>query len=213
MKYLVAGVVVLAACANPTGTNGDQHDMTMTSGICPGHPEQCGGKCCGAKCVETMLDKNNCGDCGVVCNSPLVCSGGGCGCPTGGGGVVQCGGGQSCCGVSGCKSLATDVNNCGMCGHACGGTGDRCVGNSCMCGTNPACTGGTSCCNGSCSASCVPPDMAMPLPDGGVGGLCQCSSHCPLSMLCVGPNCCFEDVFLMTCMPAPPTVCMPNQMP
>ena len=50
-------------------------------GICPGHPDQCGGKCCGATCIDVSHDPHNCGDCGTVCPVGTVCLGGSCGCP------------------------------------------------------------------------------------------------------------------------------------
>ncbi len=187
--------------------------MGPMGSICPAHPDQCGGKCCGSSCAEIMFDVKNCGDCGKTCGTGQVCAGGACGCPPSG---AACGQGQSCCGAAGCKSLMSDVNNCGTCGHACNtNAGESCTSGMCTCG-GTLCKSGENCCSGACSSTCTPPpppDMAMPPgQDGGsAGGLCQCASHCPLSMLCVGPNCCFEDAFLGTCTPA--LTCSPNSSP
>jgi hypothetical protein len=50
------------------------------------------------------------------------------------------------------------------------------------------------------------PDFSMPSFDQGSGGNCMCSTKC--LTLCVGMNCCAEDVLLMLCTADPN--CTPN---
>lgn len=192
---------LLGACASTTSP---KNDLGTGGGICPSNPQQCEGKCCGDKCTLIQVDRNNCGDCLVQCPAGELCAGGTCGCPVSvtSGNVVKCPMGQSCCGVSGCKNLQTDINNCGQCGTKCA-AGATCAGGQCICGGR-ACGVGEVCCNGTCSSTCAV-DMATPARDmGGGGGNCVCASGCPLSMLCVGPNCCYEDILLGgTCTPDP----------
>src|SRR5262249_25059225 len=102
-------------------------------GICPTHPDQCGGKCCGAICQDVMHDPQNCGDCGTVCPVGPVCLGGSGGCPPHG---DKCSLGQSCCGSLGCVSMASDIRNCGACGTRCP-DGATCAGGACMCNGQP----------------------------------------------------------------------------
>jgi hypothetical protein len=181
---------LLVSCAKGS-TPGETPDMRGRS-ICPDNPQLCPGTCCNGTCVDTTIDARNCGACDTQCPSGTVCANGHCGClPTG----TPCGTGQSCCGTNGCKSLMSDVKNCGACGKLCG-TGATCEGGACRCGTQ-TCMGSDVCCNGACAATCAgTPDMAM--------GSCVCSTGCPLSGICVGPNCCFEDVlFGGACLPDP----------
>jgi len=64
-------------------------------------------------------------------NGRLACSASACG---------ACSGGQTACGGS-CTSTATDVNNCGSCGHACNiAGGETCVGGTCTCTTGTDCS-------------------------------------------------------------------------
>jgi hypothetical protein len=185
---------LLFACAKGGGPGGspDMHGRD----ICPDNPSLCPGTCCNGVCVDTSIDVRNCGSCGTQCETGTVCADSRCGClPTG----TACGSGQSCCGNAGCKSLMSDINNCGACGKACG-TGSTCAGGVCKCGT-VVCTAGQVCCNGACAGSCTgTPDMAA--------AACVCPGGCPLSNICVGPSCCFEDVLLGgSCSPDP--ACVP----
>jgi hypothetical protein len=191
--------LVLNACAS---TSGPKPDMGGGSAICPDNPQQCEGKCCGDKCTLVAVDRKNCGNCNVECPQGELCGGGTCGCPVGPGNVMKCPQGQSCCGAKGCKNLMTDGQNCGQCGNACA-QGATCTGGQCICGGR-TCGVGEVCCNGTCSTMCnidmaVPRDMA----GGGGGGGCTCSSGCPLSGLCLGNECCWEDAFLGSCTPDP----------
>ena len=191
--HLVAllALCALSACAMGSGPD-VTHDMQQQS-ICPGNPQFCpSGVCCGTSCADTKVDARNCGGCDIQCETGTVCANGKCGClPTG----VACGTGQSCCGNSGCKSTASDINNCGACGKACG-AGSTCEAGVCKCG-GVACSATQVCCNGACAATCnTAPDMAA--------GKCVCAGGCPITNICVGPNCCFEDVLIGgSCNPDP----------
>lgn len=187
---LLLAVLSLGGCAAATAPG--RQDMAGAL-ICPANPTLCGGACCGTECVDTSIDPRNCGACGGGCEAGTVCANGLCGClPTG----ARCGVGQSCCGNNGCKSLSSDANNCGACGKGCG-SGATCEGGACRCG-GATCAAGQVCCGGACAASCASaPDMAQPPP-------CQCPNGCPLTGLCVGPGCCYEDVALLhRCQPDP----------
>lgn len=184
MFALVVGV--LSACATSTGPTPDM----AAHRICPDNPGNCAGTCCGDACIDTSIDVRNCGGCNTQCPAGTVCAQGRCGClPTG----TPCGSGQSCCGNLGCKSLASDINNCGACGKSCG-SGSTCENSKCKCG-GIECAAGQVCCDGTCAATCAgTPDMAV--------AACACASGCPLSGVCVGPNCCLEDALIAkSCSP------------
>jgi hypothetical protein len=212
MRAFVAALFLfVSGCAgssSPTVNGGK--DGGGGNSICPAHPGQCGGTCCGDQCIDTTIDPRNCGACGMACAAGLVCQAGHCGCfPTG----VACGSGQSCCSSAGCKSLDSDANNCGGCGISCG-TGGTCTGGQCTCG-GAKCSAGQSCCSGMCtSMSCVndmgmPIDMTMPTNT----GLCQCSDHCvnDLFGICMDTNCCYLDALLGSCGAA--ATCTANPAP
>jgi hypothetical protein len=193
VKHLVCllfvALVLHAGCAK---TSPGEEPPAKNKNICPDNPILCSGSCCGIECVDTKLDARNCGACNVICETGTVCANGKCGClPTG----AACGMGQSCCGNAGCKSLMSDINNCGACGKACG-VGSTCENGACKCG-GTTCAAGQVCCEGTCAATCAGnPDMSM--------GMCSCPQGCPLTNVCVGPNCCFEDYLILgTCMPDP----------
>jgi hypothetical protein len=198
--------ILISGCAAANGPNGSG-DGGNGGPICPAHPDQCGGMCCGQICVEVMSDPQNCGACGHVCDPGQVCMGGSCGCqPTG----AMCGQGQSCCNQVGCKSLMSDAFNCGTCGNRCG-PGGACTNGQCTCG-GTMCMSGQVCCNGSCASSCVN-DMGMAFDLSSSSGLCMCSNHCApdLFKICVGPDCCYDEALLGTCMPS--STCQFNQNP
>jgi hypothetical protein len=89
---------------------------------------------------------------------------------------------------------------------------------------DPACPDGQVCVKNRCIDENAPPpgsDLAMSdamtprdftvVIDMATGGPCQCSSLCPITKTCVGPECCVEDVFFGTCMPS--TTCMQQMYP
>jgi hypothetical protein len=76
---------------------------------------------CYDKCVNTENDNDNCGGCGVVCDTALslVCQVGVCVCiPS----LTDCNGH--------CVDTSTNPLNCGACGNVCP-TGETCVGGQC----------------------------------------------------------------------------------
>jgi len=216
MRALVATLCLLVAgCA---GNSAPSVKLDAGGGggssICPSHPTQCGGTCCGDQCIDTTIDPRNCGACGMACAAGQLCQASHCGCfPTG----VACGTGQSCCASAGCKSLDTDANNCGACGVSCG-TGGTCTGGKCTCG-GATCGAGQSCCNGSCSSMSCLNDMGAPIDMTSTStGLCQCSDHCvndPFAVLgitwCLDTNCCYTDALAGTCGTA--ATCQINMSP
>ncbi len=173
---LALGIMGLCfvSCANSSTPPAGGMTPNPPITICPDNPGQCSGTCCGAACVDTKADANNCGACGKSCPSGSMCVGGQCGCPGPGGTATTCGAGQTCCGTSGCKSLTSDSNNCGVCGNSCGGA---------------------TCTNGTCQS---PPDMAAPA--SGDGGSCVCTQTC-LTTCFFG--CCAEELLAGTCTPDP----------
>jgi hypothetical protein len=206
--FFLALIFTAASCSSGNApTMMVRKDMGSGLAICPDHPENCQGKCCGSNCTDTTIDANNCGTCGNKCPAGLVCKAGVCGClPSG----VACGMGQSCCPNTGCHSLDSDVNNCGGCGSmfACG-TGAKCMSGKCVCG-GITCAAGQSCCNGVCASTC----MSSSMPDMAMGSssnmpLCDCTGlaltsnplnpsappdQCPVSHMCVQKDCCAEDI-------------------
>jgi hypothetical protein len=111
-----------------------------------------GTQICGATCVATQTDPNNCGFCAIACSPGSVCVAGNCACPTipaADGGIVLPGP-TTCNGQ--CTNTATDPNNCG----GCAGSG------------GVACAFGSVCSGGECLDRC--PFNACPdssAPDGG----------------------------------------------
>src|SRR5690349_14615146 len=76
----------------------------------------------------------------------LACTGSVGAVPSGTGGAgVSCGAGQTPCSGA-CASVATDSQNCGVCGHACA-IGQMCAAGQCVC------SGGLLPCGGQCVAS------------------------------------------------------------
>jgi hypothetical protein len=79
---------------------------------------------------------------------------------------AACSGGQTACGGS-CTTTATDVNNCGSCGHACNiAGGETCVAGACTCTTGTDCSGVCSTTSndpnncGGCGIACGMPTSA-----------------------------------------------------
>ncbi len=68
---------------------------------------------CGESCVNTRVDRQNCGGCGTACGPAELCLDGTC--------SLACAGGASRCGDR-CVDLSVDPENCGVCGAACAGS-------------------------------------------------------------------------------------------
>jgi len=212
MRFCLALFFLICGCSDAQTTSGK--DMAGGTSICPNHPSNCAGACCGSVCTFTQVDINNCGTCGNACPMGSVCSSGSCGCPPTG---AACASGSTCCGSDGCADLQTDPKHCGSCTNKCG-EGFMCLRGSCVCGNaGVGCPVGNACCNGTCMSTCpvAPPDMATAdagpaLPD------CDCTGltvGCVLSMLCVAKDCCFEDtqgIPILKMCTATPTLCKPS---
>ena len=181
----LAGFVALGAlwggCAADEANTGNSSSGTATgTGTGTGTGNDCpGATLCGDVCVDTDWDPNNCGGCGVPCDTAAgeLCSNGQCG--------TQCGGGTIQCGDS-CVNIANNEQHCGGCDSPCD-PGEFCVSSSCQssctltdCGgecvdTNwdpthcggctTVCDPGQVCVNGLCSNDCGP-------------GLSKCDDQC-----------------------------------
>ena len=105
--------------------------------------------CCDGECKNTLVDVENCGDCGVACEpdevDPEVCCNGEC-----------CGSFSSerdnrCCIFGGeevCSDVMSDPNHCGECGNFCGEDQVCCDGECADWCCFPACVEGQLCCDG-----------------------------------------------------------------
>lgn len=159
---------------------GDGADGSETS-TCP--PPK---KACEAGCIDTSSDPKNCGVCGAVCASPLVCGNGQCtiACPTG---QTQCSGA--------CVDLNKDFDNCGSCAHAC--------------------SAGQVCDQGSCKLYCGPPNTAcngVCVNTGQDGANCgACGTQCPAGQLCSGGQCAVSCGLLTTCQGDAGAYCVNTQ--
>jgi hypothetical protein len=129
-------------------------------------PTECasGQVVCAGACVDTELDRGNCGSCDNACGDAELCSLGMC--------SSECMGGTSEC-ESVCVDLQLDPMNCGGCSNACA-DGELCSQGNC----GASCTGATVECSGACvdtnndSAHC--------------GG---CDSPCANGESCTGGQC------------------------
>ena len=108
-------------CQCPSGWTG------TNCTVCPSGFGDCDGNA--ANACETALSANstNCGACGIVCGTGLVCTGGAC--------------------VPSCNNTNTTAN-CGSCGNACG-VGQACTNGVCV---NTACTPPAPCSGPGCVA-------------------------------------------------------------
>jgi hypothetical protein len=120
---------------------------------------------CSGVCVDTAVDRNNCGACGMTCTAGEVCSAGTCelSCPVG---LVKCGGT--------CIDPTTDREHCGASGTCEGSTAGT------VCDAGEICDG-----SGTCSLSCQAGLVAC-------GGNCvdpgTDEAHCGATGDCAGAN-------------------------
>lgn len=159
---------------------------------------------CGDRCVNFQTDPANCGGCALACPAGLICSQGACvaeasctgvTCPPGtacmnGACVGTCAPGMANCGDM-CSDLATDPNNCGLCGAVCA-AGESCVAGVCEltdrdCATNATCPAGMSCVNGLCRAPLCGDGLVSgteQCDEGAANGLGLCTMDCRLVTTC-----------------------------
>ena len=75
---------------------------------------------CSGSCKDVMVDRANCGGCGVACGTSEFCVAGAC--------KLICGGDWLACGGT-CINQQVDSNNCGTCGNVCA---NKCVSGACL---------------------------------------------------------------------------------
>jgi hypothetical protein len=158
LGWSALGCLLVAACSGPSsgnqsrgyaanepgapapGQSGKQDPQALKDGGVDGGPDfrdpKAGdGACvapntvCNGACVSLLVDENNCGQCGRVCQggSGAACIGGACTCTAIG--MMYCDDGQG----TGCRDVRTDVNNCGACGSVCDPNQfDRCENGQCL---------------------------------------------------------------------------------
>ena len=200
-------------------TNGQVITHECVSCFPPCDPDQ---DCCDGECKNTLVDVENCGDCGVACEpdevDPEVCCNGEC-----------CGSFSSerdnrCCIFGGeevCSDVMSDPNHCGECGNFCGEDQVCCDGECADWCCFPACVEGQLCCDGTGTCRDVLADEAncgacdfVCGNDPGLNIQC-CNGECkPLAIsvnncggcgnVCTGinPSCCNGN-----CCPAENTCC------
>ena len=126
----------LAYCAGEcVNTKSDPDHCGSDCGVrCTGGQACVAGACtcesgsfCGDACVDTSVDRANCGGCDKPCGNPRTCSAGKC----------ECASGLTFC-SPGCVDAKTDQLNCGTCGMQCQGA-SQCVNGACkVCSTGCA---------------------------------------------------------------------------
>ncbi len=168
---------------------------------------------CVDKCVNVMVDPENCGQCAAACAAGQLCSKGLCG--------VACAGGTVQCGNT-CVDPLRDHENCGACGKVCsagevcsaGACALECFGGSTQCGTfcvdvqndplncgacDTKCKDGEVCAAGTCGLACL-------------GGSSQCGKACvdlqndpancgKCGTQCQGGQVCSTGICALTCGP------------
>jgi Bacterial Ig-like domain (group 2)/Stigma-specific protein, Stig1 len=126
---------------------------------------------CAGACVNKQTDSKNCGMCGRVCDSGMLCALGDC--------VATCPGGTTACPPSAptyCADLTSDPHNCNGCGAECP-SGQACVSSSCGC---PAAT--PNACGTGAAALCT--NFVNDANNCG-----DCGNVCPGGQSCVASHC------------------------
>jgi hypothetical protein len=121
--YCNSGVCVACLVDDHCPTGQVCHAIGAGAACVPGcaNDARCGAgmKCCGARCIDPMVDPANCGKCGAPCSGGHASSA----CQAGVCTLGSCAAGWADCNkdpADGCEAkLDFDVNNCGMCGVMC----------------------------------------------------------------------------------------------
>ncbi|HKG25993.1 MAG TPA: hypothetical protein VKB09_10125, partial [Thermomicrobiales bacterium] len=147
------------ATATPTGCpdnlqecGADCVDTSSDHDNCGQCDNGCGElSCCSSVCIDVSSDSNNCGECQAVCDPGLVCVEGLCTCADGA---------DYCDGA--CVDLSSDANNCGECAFVCP-SGQVCADGKCTCPddsipcADSCCDPALECADGVCVEPCDPP--------------------------------------------------------
>jgi hypothetical protein len=158
------GGVILAACANADIPPDEDSGVTV--------PKEGGAGCtvvsqkkCGAACVDTTKDPNNCGNCGVKCAANQFCAASKCN--------DACNNPLKLCGQF-CVDIQSDHENCGKCGMGC--AADReCKMGMCI----KKCPTGLTVCDPDCVDTTSDPNNCG-----------SCSNACAMTETCIGGTCC-----------------------
>jgi len=156
------------SASDPADDRAETADVEV---YCPLPLTQCGGSC-----TDTQIDRENCGECGVVCIVPSYCRNGHCVCPDEPPGLLECDGE--------CVDTNTDSLNCGGCGFVCAGN-ELCDGTG-RCASE--CSEGYTLCGSGSTRHCA--DLSTDTASCGA-----CDRHCPIyphaAPVCEGGSCTF----------------------
>lgn len=174
-----------------------QPDEQCCGIVCPCELECSYGQCqlptglvtCQGQCVS-LGSNDNCGGCGVVCQSGELCVNGACE------DVVSCSGGEIDCDNT-CVDPSTDDFNCGGCDQFCPAFA-QCEGGACQCPAGQGNCGGDVCAElqgdgnncGSCGATCTSGTVCN-------GG--KCEGSCSAGLTACGSSCVDLQSDLLNC--------------
>ena len=173
-QLLLGAALLLGSACGGTAPPSQPDGGFSSAELCPPGLSECN-----EICVNTALDPDNCGACGVVCGAGEVCSRGSC--------QINCGAGLSDCGGV-CVNVSNDPDNCGACATACTGE-EVCSAGSCVI----TCAEGQENCGGSCVDL-----QSEPSHCGACGVVCepgqdcrggQCEVSCPAGFQACGGVC------------------------
>jgi len=163
--FVATAAIIGVACATPQMFDED-------SGVDDAGSKPDGGGCtvvsqkkCGAACVDTTKDPNNCGNCSVKCAANQFCAASKCN--------DACNTPLKLCGQF-CVDIQSDHENCGKCGMGC--AADReCKMGMCI----KKCPTGLTVCDPDCVDVTTDPNNCG-----------SCSNACAMNETCIGGTCC-----------------------